>query len=190
MGISTNPAIDINQSNVDIIPRVATYIFDKIEKLNLDIPSTETKVKISFLEIHNEEIKDLLIPKSDNKSIVIRENASGDIILIGIHEHEVNNADEMLLSMCEGAAFRSTGSTLMNSSSSRSHAIFTIIIEQKIELWVNGEISGHEYVTAKFHLVDLAGSERAKRTGAVGARFKESVTINRGLLGICIIFLT
>ena len=63
----------------------------------------------------------------------------------------------------------------MNEASSRSHSIFTIFLEQ-------GTKDG--YITAKFHLVDLAGSERNKRTGAVGIRFKESVTINCGLLAL------
>jgi hypothetical protein len=70
----------------------------------------------------------------------------------------------------------------MNDQSSRSHAIFTIFLEQKIPA-LDPSV-GCEYVSAKFHLVDLAGSERAKRTGAVGARFKESVTINKGLLAL------
>jgi kinesin family protein 4/21/27 len=69
----------------------------------------------------------------------------------------------------------------MNQHSSRSHAIFTIIVEQRsiVECAISSDV-----ITAKFHLVDLAGSERAKRTGAVGMRFKESVTINCGLLAL------
>jgi len=64
-----------------------------------------------------------------------------------------------------GSACRVTGSTNMNEQSSRSHAIFTLIVQQR-------HIGTGEYTKAKFHLVDLAGSERAKRTGAVGDRFK------------------
>jgi hypothetical protein len=80
-----------------------------------------------------------------------------------------------------GSVFRTTGSTLMNQQSSRSHAIFTIIVEQRS---LQEGSSSNDVITAKFHLVDLAGSERAKRTGAVGMRFKESVTINCGLLAL------
>jgi hypothetical protein len=78
-----------------------------------------------------------------------------------------------------GSLCRTTGSTLMNSSSSRSHAIFTAILEQRI-----GEAGSEEAELrrSKFHFVDLAGSERAKRTGAEGVRFKEGVDINKGLL--------
>merc|ERR1719158_567578 len=70
---------------------------------------------------------------------------------------------------------RTTGATLMNEVSSRSHSIFSIIIERNDQ-------DGYKF--AKFHLVDLAGSERAKRTGAVGERFKESININSGLLAL------
>jgi kinesin family protein 4/21/27 len=85
----------------------------------------------------------------------------------------------------KGAQSRTTGSTLMNEHSSRSHAIFTISLHQSLpSIDTNDDAAnGLTYISAKFHLVDLAGSERAKRTGAVGAAFKESVTINRGLLG-------
>merc|ERR1719446_1652773 len=93
---------------------------------------------------------------------------------------------------------RTTAATLMNEQSSRSHSIFTIILEQRKrnascqrQAWGADSESGGEasatqlsYRTAKFHLVDLAGSERAKRTGAVGSRFKESVAINSGLLAL------
>ncbi|CAE8650786.1 unnamed protein product, partial [Polarella glacialis] len=95
----------------------------------------------------------------------------------------------------DGSMQRTTGATLMNEMSSRSHSIFTLIVEQRRRLAPAKEPEGdpgfgafqdseQSYVTAKFHLVDLAGSERAKRTGAVGSRFKESVSINSGLLAL------
>ena len=67
----------------------------------------------------------------------------------------------------------------MNEQSSRSHAIFTIILEQHIFSLGQADASAAEYRSAKFHLVDLAGSERAKRSGAVGPRFKETININQ-----------
>lgn len=76
-----------------------------------------------------------------------------------------------------GGASRATGSTLMNEQSSRSHAIFSLILHQR-------DVATGQCRVAKFHLVDLAGSERAKRTGAVAGRFKESVSINQGLLAL------
>lgn len=84
-----------------------------------------------------------------------------------------------------GSLARSTGTTLMNDESSRSHAIFTLSIEQRPRATARDRGGrANECTSAKFHLVDLAGSERAKRTGAVGIRFKESVRINQGLLAL------
>lgn len=80
----------------------------------------------------------------------------------------------------------------MNNCSSRSHAIFTISIEQSIieDLYKPADAApadagtGEEYMVAKFHFVDLAGSERAKRTGATGNTLKEGISINKGLLAL------
>merc|ERR1719253_1901461 len=77
----------------------------------------------------------------------------------------------------KGAVFRTTASTLMNDKSSRSHAIFTVIVEQYV--YATGET-----LTAKIRFCDLAGSERAKKTGAVGERFREGVNINQGLFAL------
>jgi kinesin family protein 4/21/27 len=86
----------------------------------------------------------------------------------------------------QGSLSRATGSTNMNNQSSRSHAIFTITLEQmhKLNSSTGSDGMGEEYLCAKLHLVDLAGSERAKRTGSDGMRFKEGVHINRGLLAL------
>lgn len=92
-----------------------------------------------------------------------------------------------------GGYHRTTASTLMNDTSSRSHAIFTIFIQQhkiddlyKAENQKNNSNKNTEvddgFTTAKFFFVDLAGSERAKKTGATGATLKEGININMGLL--------
>lgn len=138
-------------------------------------------VKVSFLEIYNEEIHDLLVLNtvSSEKTINIRED-KGSVVLMGLHEETVGSMDEMINCLDRGSISRSTASTLMNSQSSRSHGIFTINIEQ--ELLPEGDDEIQEFTMAKFHFVDLAGSERAKRTGASGATLKEGININKGLL--------
>ncbi|KAG0482569.1 hypothetical protein HPP92_010653 [Vanilla planifolia] len=118
-----------------------------------------------------------------------QETTSGGIILAGVTEAEVRSKDEMALYLTRGSQSRATGSTNMNSQSSRSHAIFTICLEQKRNANCSGDGSitngfDDDILFAKLHLVDLAGSERAKRTGADGLRFKEGIHINKGLLAL------
>ncbi len=146
----------------------------------------------SYLEIYNEDINDLLHPSGPasasggshhKQEIVIRETESGRITVTGTSCEPVTSYDGMMACLERGSATRTTGSTLMNQHSSRSHSIFSVTLEQR---WPADKARGHkaEHLQSKFHLVDLAGSERAKKTGAVGKRFKESITINRGLLAL------
>lgn len=141
-------------------------------------------VKCSFLELYNEEFHDLLDPKSfgqggKGKDIAIREEKNGTISVSGIKEERVNSPEECLDILNKGIAYRSTSATLMNEGSSRSHAIFTVVIEQQIQSQIDDIViekkegeelpeNHEEFITAKFTFVDLAGSERLKRTGATG----------------------
>ncbi len=125
------------------------------------------------------------------KDIQIREEKNGSISLFGLREEKVSSYEELAACLDKGSNFRSTASTLMNNCSSRSHAIFTITIEQSIieDLYKPdgaspAEPAAEEYMVAKFHFVDLAGSERAKRTGATGSTLKEGISINKGLLSL------
>ncbi|KAM0898611.1 hypothetical protein ACQ4PT_021784 [Festuca glaucescens] len=175
-----------------IIPQVMETIFKKAEAMKGD---TEFLIRVSFIEIFKEEVFDLLDdPGSVTKAaaparvpIQIRETANGSITLAGVTEPEVKSKEEMALHLARGSLSRATGSTNMNSQSSRSHAIFTISIEQKRMSSSTSEKptnSDYDILSSKFHLVDLAGSERAKRTGADGLRLKEGIHINRGLLAL------
>uniref|UniRef100_A0ACD5YZ84 Uncharacterized protein n=1 Tax=Avena sativa TaxID=4498 RepID=A0ACD5YZ84_AVESA len=175
-----------------IIPQVMETIFNKAESMKDD---TEFLIRVSFIEIFKEEVFDLLDdPGSVAKAaaparvpIQIRETANGSITLAGVTEAEVKSKEEMALHLARGSSSRATGSTNMNSQSSRSHAIFTISIEQKRTSSSTSEKStnnDYDILSSKFHLVDLAGSERAKRTGADGLRLKEGIHINRGLLAL------
>jgi Kinesin motor domain len=115
-----------------------------------------------------------------NKEISIREN-KGSIIVSGVHEEIINDVSDFNRCLVNGGIERTTGDTLMHLHSSRSHAIFTITLEQ-VQLGVEG--IPRVARRSKLRLVDLAGSERLKRTGAEGLRLKESVKINSGLLAL------
>ncbi|KAH9756215.1 kinesin-like protein KIN-4C [Citrus sinensis] len=187
-------------SNSGIIPKVMDNIFRRVETMK---DSTEFLIRVSFIEIFKEEVFDLLDANSTNLNkgesasvlkpvmrvpIQIRETVNGGITLAGVTEPEVRSKEEMASFLSRGSLSRATGSTNMNSQSSRSHAIFTITMEQKkIARCQNGVTTddvGDDILCAKLHLVDLAGSERAKRTGADGLRFKEGIHINKGLLAL------
>ncbi|KAH7524747.1 hypothetical protein FEM48_Zijuj06G0152200 [Ziziphus jujuba var. spinosa] len=189
-------------SNGGIIPKVMENIFRKVETMK---NNTEFLIRVSFIEIFKEEVFDLLDSNSTASSknegatnvkpavparvpIQIRETVNGGITLAGVTEAEIRTKEEMASYLTRGSLSRATGSTNMNSQSSRSHAIFTITMEQKkiAHSWngaANDDI-GDDILCAKLHLVDLAGSERAKRTGADGMRFKEGIHINKGLLAL------
>lgn len=144
-------------------------------------------VKVSCLEIYNENVFDLLSKEGIQaaKNIVIRENEAGDTVTTGLTEISVNSADETAAALIRGLSSRQTASTAMNARSSRSHAIFSIIIEQTFQ---HSSLEPHQQNLAKrtsrIHLVDLAGSERVKKTNASGDRFTEGTSINKSLLSL------
>ena len=178
--MGTGQLSNMKDEEIGIIPRVIFMIFNEIEKRKLQ---SEFIIKVSFLEIYNEDIHDLLGSNSmvPEKPISIRED-KGNIFLMGLHEEIVVNCEEMMTCLEKGTLQRIVASTLMNATSSRSHAIFTINIEQQT-IEVQPEVTeGQEYMIGKFHFVDLAGSERAKRSGASGATLREGISINKGLL--------
>ncbi|GFP89555.1 chromosome-associated kinesin kif4 [Phtheirospermum japonicum] len=168
-----------------VIPKVMNTIFSKAETMK---ESAEFLIRVSFIEIFKEEVFDLLDPKTTGPArvpIQIRERASGGITLAGVTEAEVRTKEEMASYLLQGSLCRATGSTNMNTQSSRSHAIFTISMEQRrLTHSSAGDDVGDDVLVAKLHLVDLAGSERAKRTGADGTRLQEGIHINKGLLAL------
>ncbi|XP_037367546.1 chromosome-associated kinesin KIF4A [Talpa occidentalis] len=162
-----------NEPTVGVIPRVIQFLFKEIDKKN----DFEFTLKVSYLEIYNEEILDLLCPSRDKASqINIREDPKEGIKIVGLTEKTVLVALDTVSCLEQGNNCRTVGSTAMNSKSSRSHAIFTISIEQRKKNDKNSSFH------SKLHLVDLAGSERQKKTKAEGDRLKEGININRGLL--------
>ncbi|WIA35058.1 hypothetical protein OEZ86_003547 [Tetradesmus obliquus] len=115
--------------------------------------------------------------------VSIRETGKGEIVLEGAIEAPISCLEDLAAVLEQGNAIRATASHKMNQSSSRSHAILVISMEQRALPSAARALPAElRYLRSKLHLVDLAGSERAKETGTTGARFAEGVSINRGLL--------
>ncbi|XP_063048333.1 kinesin-like protein KIF11 isoform X2 [Engraulis encrasicolus] len=159
-----------------IIPRTLHQIFEKLSDSN-----SEFSVKVSLLEIYNEELFDLLSPSpdvTDRLQMFDDPRNKRGVVIKGLEEITVHNKDEVYQILERGAAKRKTASTLMNAYSSRSHSVFSVTIHMK-EVNVEGE----ELVKiGKLNLVDLAGSENIGRSGAVDKRAREAGNINQSLL--------
>ena len=142
------------------------------------MPNGRNRVTIdmSYLEIYNEEARDLLVAEGDEKPLQIRESkATGGVMVQNLTTKTVTSPDHVR-SLMEGAALRrATASTAMNAVSSRSHAICTL------HLTILPPATTGTTLRAKLTLVDLAGSERLKRTAAEGKRMTEGININKGL---------
>ncbi|KAM6996883.1 kinesin-like protein KIF11 isoform 1-T1 [Tautogolabrus adspersus] len=159
-----------------IIPRTLHQIFEKLSE-----NGTEFSVKVSLLEIYNEELFDLLSPSEDvTERLQLFDDPRNKrgVVVKGLEEVTVHNKDEVYLILERGSAKRRTASTLMNAYSSRSHSVFSVTIHMK-EITLDGE----ELVKiGKLNLVDLAGSENIGRSGAVDKRAREAGNINQSLL--------
>ncbi|NXF54685.1 KIF27 protein, partial [Oceanites oceanicus] len=171
-----------------IIPRAIQELFQHIsENCNIDF-----HVKVSYIEVYKEELRDLLELETSVKELHIREDEKGNTVIVGAKEFQVECADEVISLLESGNAARHTGTTQMNEHSSRSHAIFTISICQKqsaesqksTDVAQDSPWKSVQMIASKFHFVDLAGSERVTKTGNTGERFKESIQINSGLLAL------
>uniref|UniRef100_A0A7I4B848 Kinesin-like protein n=1 Tax=Physcomitrium patens TaxID=3218 RepID=A0A7I4B848_PHYPA len=169
--------------NRGMTPRVFEYLFKKIHEEEVAQRHTNMKFKCrcSFLEIYNEQISDLLEPSSSN--LPIREDSTKGIYVDGLVEVEAQNVRNILHLLLLGAANRKVAATDMNRESSRSHSVFTCVIESQWECdaTINSRIG-------RLNLVDLAGSERQKSSGVDGERFREAASINKSLstLGLVI----
>ncbi|KAG2499337.1 hypothetical protein HYH03_002913 [Edaphochlamys debaryana] len=224
--------------HLGIAPRVIRHVFEAMEARRVQ---AAFYVRVQFLEIYNEDVKDLLAPQPEqatrwvsrdsanalpggasgpgSSGITLRDAGDGTIMVIGASEEPAECAEDLEALLERGMAARATSSTNANEQSSRSHAILTIIIEQHLlstasidadsvcdaasaRSGLSGDggaslgggsaagrssiLAAGEVRTAKLHLVDLAGSERTKqlRSSLQGARFRETVNINAGLLAL------
>ena len=158
-----------------IIPRSITRLFQELGG-KIDY---ESKVSISYLEIYNEIIFDLLSPLPPNEQkgeINFQEDAKGNVVVKGLTKHTVSNEEEAFNLLFEGESNRTVSEHQLNKGSTRSHCIFTISIEMKSKVE-----SSEKVLTSKLNFVDLAGSERVKETGSSGIALKEAAYINKSL---------
>lgn len=152
-----------------VIPRAFDHIFDAVATTE----NVKFLVHCSYLEIYNEEVRDLLGADSKCK-LEIKERPDRGVYVAGLSMHVCHDVSTCKELMDRGFNNRHVGATLMNADSSRSHSIFTVYVEGISES--NGSIR-----MGKLNLVDLAGSERQSKTGATGDRFKEATKINLSL---------
>lgn len=127
MGSASN--MRLSEVEQGIIPRVIEEMFATMARRREQEPGSVYRVSAQFLEIYGEEIKDLL--DIVNSRVTIRENQDGEITVAGAREETVESEEELMLLLERGTLCRTTASTLMNAQSSRSHAIFTIVLENR-----------------------------------------------------------
>ncbi|CAG7907994.1 unnamed protein product [Brassica rapa] len=165
-----------------VIPRAVKQIFDTLEG-----QEAEYSVKVTFLELYNEEITDLLAPEDisrvasedkQKKPLPLMEDGKGGVLVRGLEEEIVTSANEIFTLLERGSSKRRTAETFLNKQSSRSHSLFSITIHIK-----EATPEGEELIKCgKLNLVDLAGSENISRSGARDGRAREAGEINKSLL--------
>ncbi|KAL8950843.1 MAG: hypothetical protein Q9222_003141 [Ikaeria aurantiellina] len=165
--------------------------------------SENWQLKATYVEIYNEQLRDLLLPEStsidERPPVVIRQDVKGRILLTGLSQITINSVEDLLNALNFGSSIRQTDATAINAKSSRSHAVFSLNLvqrknkmqqlspqEKRYSMPVEALSATENWVTidSKLHFVDLAGSERLKNTQASGERAKEGISINAGLASL------
>ncbi|WVN86133.1 uncharacterized protein L203_101294 [Cryptococcus depauperatus CBS 7841] len=172
--------LDAPKLTAGIVPRVLHRLFNILEST----PDSEYSVKCSYVELYNEELRDLLAReyKGDQNTggLKLYEDGKKGVMIQGLEETGVRNLKEALVMLEKGVHRRQTAETKMNTESSRSHTIFSITIHVKE---IGKERGGEDMLRiGKFNLVDLAGSEAIGRSGATDKRAREAGMINQSLL--------
>ncbi|EWC46639.1 hypothetical protein DRE_04126 [Drechslerella stenobrocha 248] len=212
-----------------VIPRAAVALFEKLSPVTANrtsgartastrystpLPTMQRQsvaqekswsMKATYVEIYNEQLRDLLLPENtmpgDRRQVNIREDTKGRILLTGLQEMPIESVDDLLAALRFGSSIRQTDATAINAKSSRSHAVFSInLVQRKPRTPLGSRVGEKRYsapvdilaassdgfitVDSKLHFVDLAGSERLKNTGAYGDRAKEGISINAGLASL------
>ena len=171
-----NDTLGLLSDGAGIIPRVLQALFQKLE-----VDESDNCVRCSFIELYNEELRDLLSADENNKLKIFDDNSRkghSATIVQGMEERHIINAPDGLRWLQQGSVRRQVAATKCNDLSSRSHTVFTITVYVK-RLTENGE----DFIRAgKLNLVDLAGSENIQRSGAENKRAAEAGLINKSLL--------
>ncbi|CAL9149954.1 unnamed protein product [Musa hybrid cultivar] len=178
---STKPKGQHLSVDAGVIPRAVRHIFDTLEGRKADY-----SMKVTFLELYNEEITDLLATEEQTrlaedrqrKQISLMEDGKGGAVIRGLEEVAVYSVDEIYSLLERGSAKRRTADTLLNKQSSRSHSVFSITIHVKEATIGNDEL----IKCGRLNLVDLAGSENISRSGAREGRAREAGEVNKSLL--------
>lgn len=168
-----------------LIPRLCDTLFERIALTESESDEVSCKVEVSYMEIYNEKVHDLLDFKGGKQHLRVREHNILGPYVDGLSLLVVERYEDIDNLMSEGNKSRTVAATNMNNESSRSHAVFNIILTQTLTDKASA-VTGEK--VSKLSLVDLAGSERAVKTGAVGERLKEGSNINKSLttLGLVI----
>ncbi|XP_066532600.1 kinesin-like protein KIF13B isoform X2 [Hoplias malabaricus] len=166
-----------------LIPRLCSALFERTVREMREGESFT--VEVSYMEIYNERVRDLLDPKGSSQALRVREHKVLGPYVDGLSRLAVTSYKDIESLMSEGNKSRTVAATNMNEESSRSHAVFNLILTHTLRDLKSGT-SGEK--VSKLSLVDLAGSERAAKTGAAGERLKEGSNINKSLttLGLVI----
>ena len=156
-------------------------LFEKIADLHEE---KVTELSLSYLEIYNETIRDLLVPGGSKAGLMLREDANHAVSVAGLSSHHPQNVQEVMDMIVRGNEYRTQSPTEANATSSRSHAVLQINVSQKDR---NADIN-EPHTMATLSIIDLAGSERASATKNRGERLTEGANINKSLLalGSCI----
>lgn len=191
------------QSGIQAPKRYSMQALPTLSSLTSNANKKNWQLKATYVEIYQEQLRDLLIdetiPDKDRIQPAIREDPKGRIMVTGLTQVNINSVEELFNALNFGSSIRQTGSTEVNARSSRSHAVFSLNLVQKKSdgqatpkqdkrrsVSIDGMPNGEGVVTldSKLHFVDLAGSERLKNTGATGDRAKEGISINAGLASL------
>ncbi|KAJ4306372.1 hypothetical protein N0V88_001172 [Collariella sp. IMI 366227] len=164
-----------------LIPRTCEDLFERIAAAQEETPNISYNVRVSYFEVYNEHVRDLLVPIVPHQPpyyLKIRESPTEGPYVKDLTEVPVRSLNEIIRYMRVGDNNRTTASTKMNDTSSRSHAVFTIMLKQ-----IHHDLETDETTerSSRIRLVDLAGSERAKSTEATGQRLREGSNINKSL---------